>query len=631
MTASPDLLSAVLSPGPGPFALLCRSGTQERKVEVLRGPIREVASLDDVEDGAADLDRLVVIPFRQVAERGFDCVDDGTPLVVMDVAERSELDVDEVVRRIPDVDLRITEDGFDRSDEDYADAVRQIIDHEIGAGEGANFVFKRTYQATLHELTPAHTAMLFKRLLQREPGAWWIFAVHTGERTLIGATPERHLVLADGRLTMNPISGTYRYPESGPTLEELLGFLRDDKESEELFMVVDEELKMMAHLCESDVRIVGPRLREMSRLAHTEYVIEGFTSRPVGELLRATMFAPTVVGSPLESACRVVERYEPEGRGYYAGILALIEPDGQGGESLDSVILIRCADIDADGAIGISVGATIVRQSDPASEAKETEAKALGVLDALRTEEPAVYGEHPEVTRLLALRNNGVAPFWHGGFVGEAKRGPTLSHCRALVIDAEDNFTFMLEHQLSALGLGVSVRAHDEGFDTDDYDVVVMGPGPGDPCDRHDPRIARLHELTASLLAEKRPLLSICLSHQVLCSRLGLPIVRRATPNQGVRKTIELFGEVATVGFYNAFSARCAVSMIDGPDGIGPVQVGRDPVTDEVHALRGRSIRSFQFHPESVLSTDGLEILLSELESLLGAPNPAAPRRYPAA
>ncbi|HCF1085339.1 TPA: chorismate-binding protein, partial [Pseudomonas aeruginosa] len=90
-----------------------------------------------------------------------------------------------------------------------------------------------------------------------------------------------------------------------------------------LYMVVDEELKMMARICEDGGRVLGPYLKEMAHLAHTEYFIEGQTSRDVREVLRETLFAPTVTGSPLESACRVIRRYEPQGRGYYSGVAAL--------------------------------------------------------------------------------------------------------------------------------------------------------------------------------------------------------------------------------------------------------------------------------------------------------------------
>ncbi len=76
--------------------------------------------------------------------------------------------------------------------------------------------------------------------------------------------------------------------------------------------------------------MLGPYLKEMSRLAHTEYFIEGRTTRDAREILRETLFAPTVTGSPLESASRVIHGYEPHGRGYYSGVAALIGRDTAG-------------------------------------------------------------------------------------------------------------------------------------------------------------------------------------------------------------------------------------------------------------------------------------------------------------
>ena len=105
----------------------------------------------------------------------------------------------------------------------------------------------------------------------------------------------------------------------------------------------------MARICDAGVRVVGPSLKEMARLAHTEYFIEGAHPRDPREILRETLFAPTVTGSPLENACRVIARYEPEGRGYYSGVVALIGRDARGARTLDSAILIRTADIDRGG------------------------------------------------------------------------------------------------------------------------------------------------------------------------------------------------------------------------------------------------------------------------------------------
>ena len=91
---------------------------------------------------------------------------------------------------------------------------------------------------------------------------------------------------------MNPISGTYRYPPAGPHPPGVLDFLADRKEADELYMVVDEELKMMARICSGGGRMLGPDLKEMARLAHTEYLIEGRTElrragHPAGDDVRA--------------------------------------------------------------------------------------------------------------------------------------------------------------------------------------------------------------------------------------------------------------------------------------------------------------------------------------------------------
>jgi 2-amino-4-deoxychorismate synthase len=109
----------------------------------------------------------------------------------------------------------------------------------------------------------------------------------------------------------------------------------------------------------------------------------------------------------------------------------------------------------------------------------------------------------------------------------------------------------------------------------------------------------------------------VCLSHQVLCLRLGLGLVRRQVPNQGVQREIDLFGERRRVGFYNTFSAYCAADTID-VDGAGVVQVCRDKGTGEVHALRGPFFASMQFHAESVLTVDGPEIIADAVKGALG-------------
>ncbi|GII02126.1 anthranilate synthase family protein [Planobispora takensis] len=621
-TTADRLLDRILSPRPPAFALLHRPGAgREGVLDVLVGEVSTAATLaalplsDEPRGEGPEL--LTLIPFRQVGERGFEARDDGAPLVAMTVTGHAVVPLPAALARIPDQRIQARDRHVDTPDDDYARIVRAVIEDEIGRGEGANFVIKRSFVADITDYTPRSALTLFRRLVTRESGTYWTFVVHTGDRTLVGASPERHISVSDGVAVMNPISGTYRYPPSGPTVGALMDFLADKKEADELYMVVDEELKMMARICESGGRLTGPFLREMTRLAHTEYYIEGRTDRDVREILHETLLAPTVTGSPLENACRVIGRYEKQGRGYYSGVAALIGRDAAGGRTLDSSILIRTADIDAGGRVNIGVGATLVRHSDPESEVAETAAKAAGLLEALCAEPPEQLAEHPDVRGALEGRNDDISGFWRREPAERTFWTPDLIGRRALVVDAEDTFTSMIAHQLRSLGLQVSVRRFDEPYELERHDVVVLGPGPGDPAELTHPKIAHLRGAVDRLLGSGVPFLAVCLSHQVLSGALGLPLRRRKVPNQGVQRVIDLFGRRTRVGFYNTFASHAESEEFETAGLPGPVSVSRDPETGEVHALRGPGFASMQFHPESVLTSDGVGILRDALLSVL--------------
>jgi phenazine biosynthesis protein phzE len=636
------LLDQLLTADPPPFALFHRpdSATGPDRLDLLLGDVTAVRRLTDLPLPDADPDPaptpaagetseerhelVALVPYRQISERGFACWDDGQSILALSVRRQAEVTLDDVIRGIPDLPVTLDDADFDVDDERYAETVRRVLAEEIGQGEGSNFVIKRAFTATIRDYSVRHALSVFRRLLLRETGAYWTFIVHTGSRTFIGATPERHVSLSDGTLMMNPISGTYRYPPSGPELSQLVSFLSDRKETDELYMVVDEELKMMARLCDDGGRVVGPFLREMGQLAHTEYILKGSSTRDVRDILRNTMFAPTVTGSPIENACRVIARHEPRGRGYYSGMVALVGRDRSGNRKLDSSILIRTATVDASGGLEIGVGATLVRLSNPESEVAETRAKVAGMLAAFGVDSRSVnrggqpgsepwITTHPEVRAALGMRNSTLAGFWLG--TEQPPRLPELAGRRVLVVDAEDTFTAMLAVHLRSLGLRVEVRQHHEPMELDGLDFVVMGPGPGDPRDLSDPKIATLRAITERVMDRGIPLLSVCLGHQVLSGILGLDLIRRHVPNQGVQKEIDYFGRPERAGFYNTFTARCDSDRFK-PSGTaadlgisGIVEVSRDPETGQVFAMRGQRFASLQFHPESLLTENGSTIL----------------------
>lgn len=611
----PRLLDEILAdPAGQAWAVLWRDGQDE--AEILLGDVVDLDLLSQIPRPRGGAPVLAMVPFRQIAERGFDARQDDTPLRVLQPTRTARVGLDELVAALPQDPVELTGEHFSVEDDDYARTVGRVIEEEIGEGEGANFVIRRDVLARCAGDHAVAALTWLRSLLVDERGAYWTFAVHTPGHALVGATPERHVSVRDGRVWMNPISGTFRHPADEAEVEpEFRAFVKDTKETEELFMVVDEEMKMMAQICSDGGRITGPYLKQMAHLTHTEYLLDGRSDADVRDVLRTTMFAPTVTGSPMENACTVIARHEETGRGYYSGVLALLEEDDEGGETLDAPILIRTAHLRGDGSVTVSAGATLVRHSDPVSECAETSAKARGVLAALglRPRRDLGYavdlGSLPGVADDLAARNDSLAPFWLSP--QGARPDPDLLGRRVLVVDAEDTWTQMLAHMVRHLGMVPEVRRWETVGVTDvagegvRHDLVLFGPGPGDPTDLEDPRIARLHELVGTRLEAGLPVLAVCLSHQVLASMAGLAVTKLPTPNQGVQIPVDLWGDVHRIGFYNTFVARPGPAELLGR----PLETAVHEPDDAVVGLRGERVASIQGHAESVLSRDGMRAL----------------------
>lgn len=598
-------------------------------VTLLGGSRSEVTSLLDVplESGLPEpgrrFDRLLAIPFKQVAERGFQAHDDGTPLVVVDIESEVEVPLAEALAALPLAEVDFTDrGGFESNDAEYAEVVEAIIRDEIGQGEGANLVIGRNYRAVVADWDATKALTVFRRLLVRERGAYWTFCFFTGDRYLIGASPERHVSVRGGDVRMNPISGTFRIPRDPEVAVKpaILDFLADEKEIYELFMVVDEELKMMCDICHEGGQVVGPFLKPMTHLIHTEYLLAGRTRLDVREVLRDTMFAATVTGSPVENACRLIKEYEATGRQYYAGALALLGRDVDGEPTADSPIVIRTADVDLAGNLRVTAGATLVRDSDPAYEVAETHAKAGGILSAfglvpaapLPSEDITALIRDEDVLIALNSRNRRLSTFWLTDQAG-APPEPWMSGKKAVIIDGEDDFVRMLRHVLAVLGMTADIVRHEdipEDLDGwfDAWDLAIVGPGPGDPRDGDDPKIARMRRAVDQLLADRRPFLAVCLGHQTLCERLGIPLAFKDIVFQGTQSPVSMSGRTERVGFYNTFVGKAPGGVL--PDGVPDgVRVEVDPESGDIHYVEGPHYRGVQFHAESILTERGYDLV----------------------
>jgi 2-amino-4-deoxychorismate synthase len=325
------------------------------------------------------------------------------------------------------------------------------------------------------------------------------------------------------------------------------------------------------------------------------------------------MYAATVTGSPVENACRLIKQYETEGRGYYGAALAILGRDAEGGPVVDSPIVIRTADVDLEGRLTVTAGATLVRDSDPAYEVAETHAKAGGILSAFGLVEPAPTPRvnvtelvnDEDVLLALNARNRRLSRFWLTD-QGGSPPDPRLAGKTAVILDGEDDFVNMLRHVLGVLGMTSAVVRHEEyaAGALDGFDLVIIGPGPGDPRDDADPKMANLRAAVAELMEAGRPFLAVCLGHQALCHHLGIPLIYKDIVFQGTQSPVSIGGRTERVGFYNTFVGRVGSGPV--PSG---VTVEADLQTGDIHVVAGPHYRGIQFHAESILTEHGSDLV----------------------
>jgi phenazine biosynthesis protein phzE len=264
----------------------------------------------------------------------------------------------------------------------------------------------------------------------------------------------------------------------------------------------------------------------------------------------------------------------------------------------------------------VTAGATLVRDSDPAYEVAETHAKAGGILSAfgLVPSAPgapegsiASLAQDEDVLLALGSRNQRLSKFWLTDQGGSAP-DVALRGKRVAILDGEDDFVNMIRHVFSVMGMTSDVVQHEDyaAGVLAPYDLVIVGPGPGDPRDGDHPKIAAFRAATDELIASGQPFLSICLGHQTLCERLGIELGYKDIVFQGTQSPIPFNGRTERVGFYNTFVGRVGLDGSGLPDG---VTADFDPETGDIHVVRGATYRGIQFHAESILTEHGFDII----------------------
>jgi anthranilate synthase component II len=189
-----------------------------------------------------------------------------------------------------------------------------------------------------------------------------------------------------------------------------------------------------------------------------------------------------------------------------------------------------------------------------------------------------------------------------------------LDIMRVLVIDNYDSFTYNLVQYLGELGAEVLVRRNDEVTPEEVLELhpdrIVVSPG---PC---TPKEAGVSVELIEKVSGQIPILGVCLGHQAIGQAFGAEIVR-GEPVHGKTAKILHDGEGVYRGIKQGFEATRYHSLVIEPESLPEdLQITSRTEDGTIMGVRHRDfpVEGVQFHPESVLTRSGHELLKNFLE-----------------
>ncbi|MDA2807789.1 anthranilate synthase component I [Nocardiopsis suaedae] len=518
-----------------------------------------------------------------------------------------------------------TTDGLPRTTGPTPEVVPAQVPGQPEPGSYAAIVAEakeRFRRGDLFEVVPGHRtygpcsspARFYERLRERNPAPYeFFFNLGEGEY-LVGASPEMFVRVGTGsdgrrRVETCPISGTIqRGDDPLGDADNIRALLSSLKEESELTMCTDVDRNDKSRVCEpGSVRVIGRRQIEMySRLIHTVDHIEGVL-RPEFDALDAFlthMWAVTVTGAPKTWAMRFIERHETSPRRWYGGAVGVIGFDG----SMNTGLTLRTAQI-RDGVATVRVGATLLYDSDPDAEERETFLKARALLETLKDVEEEVQEDQGP----RAPKDAPAAP-----------AAPAGEGMRVLLVDHEDSFVNTLADYFRRHGAEVTTVRY--GFDPallDEMapDLAVLSPGPGLPSDFDT------DALLDALEQRSLPVFGVCLGLQAMVEHAGGELLTLKEPVHGKPGRVRVTGGelLGALGEGEAFQAARYHSVYSTPEkvaGYRVTAVTEDGPESVVMAIEDPEKRRWavQFHPESILTAEVGEAIVERALRLARRP-----------
>jgi len=185
-----------------------------------------------------------------------------------------------------------------------------------------------------------------------------------------------------------------------------------------------------------------------------------------------------------------------------------------------------------------------------------------------------------------------------------------------LVIDNYDSFTYNLVQYLGELGETIEVRRNnrvtiDEIENQLRPERIVISPGPGTPDD------AGITLKVIQSFSGKIPLLGVCLGHQAIGQAFGGKVIRAPELMHGKASEVRHDGKTIFSGLQDGFLAGRYHSLIVEKESLpASLEISASTADGIIMGLRHRQMKveGVQFHPESILTSDGKQLLANFLK-----------------
>ena len=569
---------------------------------------KELYNLSELESLQNETKQKVVFitPFSlATTECNYETNTDNEPILAMLVENELEVSKNDILAILDNKEINIWNISPSISDELFEKQVEKV-QNKIIAWEVNQMILSRKFDANI-EADLKNILRLYSKLLDIK-WPYMNFLFSTRDKAIIWSSPERHLSIHNNTIGMNPIAWTLPKLDFESFNTRLFGFLVDSKETEELCMVIDEELKMMLNMSES-WKIRYPLIKESWAVIHTEWELIGRKKQDLWVLdaFRNTMYAPTLVWWPIESAFKQIKEFENDSRWYYGWAFWIYDKD-----FLDTCIVIRTAFIDKlNNILSVRAGAWIVKDSNPKKEVVETIMKANGFLGIFNKDNNLTesYLDKMDIwdlhllNDLLKIRSKDLNEFYFNSNDWTDLEVGRIKIHNFLLINFWDDFVNMSAFMIKKMWWRKVDVIDYKDFDINninEYDYVMVWPGYWDINNETDERISSLLNITWELLETDKKILWICLGYQAICKLKWYDIVRQDEITQWVQKTVNLDWEEKVLWFYNSYSP--VAKWVDDKN----VEIFEN---NRVLTYNTENISSIQAHPESIMSVDWFEVL----------------------